>query len=131
MDHSNARHHLEKFARQVTRSAAAKRRHAEFAGIGFGVGNELGNRLGRNRGIYLQDKWKLEEARNGRDVADEVVANLFVQACADRVIGTDRAKRITVWWRTHDGLGRDVPACTCAVFNNKRLANSVSQPLTP
>src|SRR5262245_45008083 len=48
VDQIDASHHFEQLARHVGRASDAAGRHVDLAGIGFGMGNELGNRLGRN-----------------------------------------------------------------------------------
>src|SRR5262249_1463000 len=72
VNHVDAGHHLEKLAGGVAVSSGARRRHGELAGIGLGIGDELGNRLGRNRRVHHHDEAASDDARDRRDVADEI-----------------------------------------------------------
>ena len=85
VDHVDAGHHLEQLAGDMLRRAVAGRRHVDLAGIGFGIGDELGNRLGRNRWIDLHDDGHADDARDRRDVADEIEIELVVERRVDRV----------------------------------------------
>src|SRR5262245_3050342 len=61
------------------------RRHMDLARICLGIGDELGNRLGRNRRVHHHDGGISDDARDGRNVADEIVVELVVQCRVDRV----------------------------------------------
>ena len=67
------------------RGPVAGRRHVDLAGIGLGIGDELGNRLGRNRWIDHHDIGHADDARDRRDVADEIEIELVVERRVDRV----------------------------------------------
>src|SRR5262249_30102557 len=56
----------------MVRAPDAGRRHSELVGIGLGVSDELGNRLGRNRWVHHHGETALGDARDRRDVADEI-----------------------------------------------------------
>jgi hypothetical protein len=77
--HVDARHHLEHLARNVVGGSVAARRHIDLAWVGLGIGNEFRNRLDRKRGIDLHDVGLAVDARDRRDVADEVEIELIVQ----------------------------------------------------
>ena len=68
----DAGHHLEQLAGDMWRAPVAGRRHVDLARIGLGIGDELGNRLGRNGRIDHHDKGRAADARDRRDVADEI-----------------------------------------------------------
>src|SRR5262249_42020467 len=75
MNHIDIGHHLKELTGNVAGRSDARRCHADLVWIGFGVSNELGNCLGRKGWIYLKDKGRANEARNGRDVANKVVSH--------------------------------------------------------
>ena len=52
--HLNSGHHLEHLSRKVTGCPSSKRSDVNFAGIGFGIGDEFRNRFGRKTGKNLQ-----------------------------------------------------------------------------
>ena len=72
--------------------ADAGRRHVDLARIGLGIGDELGNGLGRNRWIHHHDIGHADDARDRRDVADEIEIELVVERRVDRV-GSALTKR--------------------------------------
>src|SRR5262245_46355970 len=84
---------------------SAGRRHVELAGIGFGMRDELGNRLDRHGWIHLHDKRLAMNARDRRDVADQVEIELVVDRGVDRIHRSGHQQRISVWGRVHDRLG--------------------------
>src|SRR5262249_617551 len=63
----------------------AGRGHADLARIGLRVDDELGNRLGRNRRVNHQDGGTSEDARDRRNVADEIEIELVVERRVGRV----------------------------------------------
>jgi len=99
------------------------------ARISFGVGNELGNRLGRKGWIYHHDVGLAANARDRRDVADEIIVELVVKSRVDRVRLTRQEERVTVTRCTHDRLGADIGAGTRPVLDDEWLAKSFRKPL--
>ena len=70
----------------MRRGPVTRRSHVDLAGIGFSVGDELGEGLGRNRGIDHDDIGaNADDARDRRDVADEIEIELAEQSCVARV----------------------------------------------
>jgi len=122
VDHIDAGHHFEQLARNVGATADAGRRHVEFAGIGLGIGDELGNRLGRNRQVHHHDVGISDDARDRRDVADEIEVELVVQVRVDRVEATDQEQRVAVSGRAHDRFGGDVAASARPILDDKLLS---------
>jgi hypothetical protein len=61
--------------------------------IGLGIGDELKNRLGRKRRSYLKRESLAADARDRRDVADEIVVELFVERRIDRALNRDQEQR--------------------------------------
>ena len=72
------------------RRSVAGRRHVDLARIGLGIGDELGNRLGRNRWVDHHDEGTADDARDRRDVADEIVIEFLVERRVDRVADRPR-----------------------------------------
>src|SRR5436305_1777974 len=65
-------HHLEQLADDMRWSSNPTRRHGEVAGVGLGISDELGNGLGRNRWVHHHDVGTSDDARDRRDVADQI-----------------------------------------------------------
>jgi hypothetical protein len=70
------------------------------------------------------------DARDRRDVAKEIEAELIIERGVDRVRRTHQEERIAVCRRAHDRLGADVGASTWSVFDKELLAQPLRQPLT-
>src|SRR5262249_40858170 len=79
----NAGHHLEQFTGNVSRAPIAARAHADLAGIGLRVGDEFGNSCDIKRWIHLHDMRHTDDARNRRNITNEVVVEFFEQRCID------------------------------------------------
>src|SRR5262245_65773406 len=90
----------------------AARRHVDFAGIDFGIGDELGYRLDRHRGIHLYGEGVTRNACNRRDGADEIQIELVAERCDTRSWKTSQQKRIAVRGCIHDRLGGQISAST-------------------
>ena len=102
----------------------------ELARIRLGIGDELGKRLGRNRGMYHHDEGTADQARDRRDVANEIEIEFVVKRRIDRVRRTDQEQRVAVRSRAHDRLGGDIAACARPVLDDELLAEPLRQPLT-
>src|SRR5262249_40589836 len=74
--------------------AGAGGRHVELARIGFRVGDEFGNGLGRHRRVHHDHVGKADETRDRRDVAHEIVVELFIKRRVNRVRRSDKEERI-------------------------------------
>ena len=70
-----------------------------------------------------------DDARDRRDVADEIEIELFVQRRVDRVRRSDQEERVAIGGRTHDRLGGDIAAGTRPVLDDEWLAEPLRQPL--
>src|SRR5215470_13901730 len=114
----------------MARCSGSSRRIIDFARASLGIGDELGNRLSRDRWIYRHDKWCADNASDWRDIADEIVVELVVECCIDRVQTTDQEKRVAVRGRAHGGLGADIAAATRPAVDNKLLSEPLRQPLS-
>ena len=102
--------------------AEAGGRHAELAGIGLGVSNELGHRANRHRGVDLDEEGFAGHARNRRDVTNEVELEVLVERVVGGVGKTGLEQRITVGWRLHHRLGGNVGAGAGPVLDDELLA---------
>src|SRR5262249_40387555 len=111
------------------RGSIATRTHIDLARVGFGVGDELKRRVSRDRWIHQQDIRRAHDARNWRDVLQEIEGELLEKCGINRVTGTPQEERVAVCRRAHDRLGAYVAASTWAVLDDKLLAELLRQPL--
>jgi len=129
VDHIDPGHHLEQLAGHMGHGADARRRHVDFAGSGLGVGDELGNRAGRNRRVHHHNVGTSEDARDRRDVADEIEVELIVERRVGRVGAPDHEQRVAVL----QARARP-PRCRCAatrpIVDDELLAELFRQSLT-
>ena len=104
----DAGHHLEQLASHVLRAAVAGRPQVELAGIGLGVGDELGHGPGRHRRIHVHDERIAHDARNRRDIADEIEAQLVIERRIDGIERPGQQEGVAV------GAARPrPPRCRC------------------
>src|SRR5262249_34006507 len=90
-----------------------------FPGLLLALGDELGSRLGRNRRVHHHGVRTSEDARDRRDVADEIV----VEPVIDRRVGsTAQEERVSVGRRTYDHLCTNTGAGTRTVIDDEWLA---------
>ncbi len=94
------------------------------------MADELGHGLRRKRRIDLHDERVADDARDGRDVANEVETELVVERGVDGIRRRDKEQRIAVRGRTHDGFGGDIGGCSGPIFDEELLAEPLGQPLT-
>src|SRR5262249_40156802 len=99
----------------------------DFAGIGFGVGDEVRNGLGWDRWVHDYSVGRDYDASNRRDVANEIEP--LIERRVDRLCRTDHEQRVSVCGRAHDGLGSYVGTSTRSVLNDEWLAEALRQPL--
>ena len=71
-----------------------------------------------------------DDARDRRDVADEIEIEFLVERRVDCVRRADQEQCIAVRGRAHDRLGGDIAASTRPVLDDERLAEPLRQPLT-
>ena len=111
------------------RAAVAARGHVDLAGIGLGVGDELGNGFGRQRRRHHHEERRVGNARDRREIADEIEAEVAVERGVEHV-GQHRAEhRVAVGRRARGGFGADVARKSRPVLDHERLAEQVRQPL--
>ena len=89
-----------------------------------------GTVLAGNDGLHHHDVWHAADARDRRDVADEIEIELVVERRVDRVVASDQKERIAVRRRAHDRLGGDIAAGARPVLDDELLAEPLRQPLT-
>ena len=70
-----------------------------------------------------------DDARDRRDVADEIEIELVVERRVDRVRRRGQEERVAVGRRVHDGLGADIAAGARPVLDDELLAEPLRQPL--
>jgi hypothetical protein len=117
-------HDLEQLAEHLGRSSDPTRRHVEFAGIGFGIGDKLGKRLRRNRLIDLQDTGCTDDAGDRHGVADEIEIEVVIQRRVDRTCRAEQKERVAIRRRAHGRLGGDIGGGAGPVLDDERLAEA-------
>src|SRR5215510_2827538 len=98
--------------------------------IGFGICDELRDRLDRKRGIYRNEVGQADDARDWRDIADEIEVELVVKGRVDRVRCSDIQERIAVRGSAHTCLGADIAGGARSVFDDEGLAEALRQPFS-
>jgi hypothetical protein len=79
MQHVDAGHHFEEFARDMRQGSGAGRCHRYLAWVVLGISNELRKCFGRDRWVNHHDQGRADDAGNWRNVADETVIELVVK----------------------------------------------------
>src|SRR5260370_32612104 len=69
-------------------------------------------------------------ARDWRDVADEVESEVRIERGIVRIPRTHHEEHVAIRDRTHDRLGRDIAARAWPAFDDERLTESFRQPLS-
>src|SRR5262249_30146401 len=118
------------FSGHVSRAPVATRAHADLAGIGLGMGDELGNSRDRKRWVHLHDMRHADDARNRRNITNEVVVEFFEQCCIDCCGSTDHETRIAVCRRAPGRLYTDIATTARTVLDDELLTEALRQPLT-
>ena len=121
---------LNNLAGHVRRGPVADRRHVDLAWVGLGIGNEFGNCLGRHRWIHHHDEGHADDARDRRDVANEIEIKIVVERRTDRCRRADHEQRIAVRLRIHDRLGSNIAAGTWPILDHEGLTETLRQPLS-
>src|SRR5262249_50765409 len=79
----DASHHLEKLSSDMWRGAVARRCHIDLARIGLRICNEFRERFDRKRRGHHHNQAHAYEARNRRDIADEIEMELVLERGID------------------------------------------------
>src|SRR6516162_7017814 len=111
-------------------ASVAARAHADLAGIGLGIGDELGNGGNGKRWVHLHHMGQAHNASARRDITDKIVIELFVESCVDRGGAADHEERLAVGRGAYDGLNTDIATASRTVLNEELLAEALRQPLT-
>src|SRR5262249_52482893 len=80
--------------------------------------------------MYLYRKRRAGNARNRRDVADEIEIELVVEGGVDRVHESSHKERISVRGRVHDYIGADIAGSSWSVLDDELLTETLRQPLS-
>src|SRR5215467_10107523 len=128
MNYVNAGHHLEQLSRYMWCGAVAGTCHAEPAGIGLGVGNEVGNGLCRKRWRHFKGECLATNACDRRDIADEIVVELVVECRIDCTLNGDQQQRMPISGSLDDRLDGEIAAAPRPVLDDERLAEPLRQP---
>ena len=67
----------------MRRGPDARRPHVDLARIGPCAGNKLRNGVGRHRWVYNNESREPDDARDRRDVADEIEIELIIKRRID------------------------------------------------
>jgi hypothetical protein len=121
VDQVDTGHHLEPFPENMGRGPAAGRSHVDLARIGLGVSDELRDCLGWNGCIDHHDIRATANARDRRDVSDEIEIELAVKRRVHRVRQPDKQERIAVRRCPHDAFGGHIAAGTRSVLDDEWL----------
>jgi hypothetical protein len=89
-----------------------------------------GTQMGWERRVYHQDPWAAVDARDRRDVADEIETKVVVERRVERVNRRNLEQRIAVWGRTDDGFGGHIAAGARPVLDDEWLPETLRQRLT-
>jgi hypothetical protein len=127
--HLDPGQHLEQFARHVRRAAVAGRSELDPARLALGVGDEFGDGRRRHGWMHHHHQRLAGNARDRRDVAQEIEGQPRIERRADRVRRTDQQQRVAVGRRTHDRLGCYVAGGAGPVLDDERLPEPLRQPL--
>jgi hypothetical protein len=91
VDQINASHHLEQFPGEMGYAPSSSRAHVDLAWIGFSVSYELRDRFSRNGWNDHHDLGTTGNARDRRNVADEIEIELLVKRRITRVRKTNQS----------------------------------------
>src|SRR5258706_11756007 len=92
--------------------------------------SEFGNAVGRKSWIYEHDEGRAEDARDRRDVTDEIEIELVVECRVDRIERAGEEQGIPVSRGAHDRFGADIAGGANPVLNDDLLSEAFRQPLT-
>jgi hypothetical protein len=119
-------HHLEQLAGHVAGATDALRRKTDLAGVGVGEREKLRDGLGGDLWIDQHKRKREDEARDRRDVTDEIEAETFVHRGIGRGRRRKHQQRVAVRRRSHDRFGADIGVCARAVFSGPKATEPMS-----
>jgi hypothetical protein len=94
-------------------------------GLALAVGDELGNCFSRNRWVHGQNEWSTDNARDRRDVANEIETQIFIERRIDGISAGGTKERITIRKCFHNEFGTDIARRTRAVIDNDLFPKSL------
>src|SRR6516225_12310189 len=74
--------------------------------------------------------WDAKDARDRRNVADEIEIELVEKCRTDRVRGNDIEERVAVRRCPHRSFGADIAACARSILDDEPLTEPIRYPLT-
>src|SRR5262249_40534168 len=98
------------------------RRIVDLAWMSFGVGNEFRKGGGWNRGIHLHDEGHVDDARDRRDIADEIEIEVAKGRCVDRIDHRGQENGVAVSCWLGDRVGGEVGGRAGSVLDDEWLA---------
>src|SRR5260221_6911292 len=101
--------------------AAAGRSDIDLARVSLGVRDEFRNRLGGNGWIDRHEIRAAADARDRRNVADELEIELLVQRRVHCVREAGKQERIAVPDCPHDRFGADIAAGARSILDHEWL----------
>jgi hypothetical protein len=113
----------------MRRRADAGRSHVDFARIGLRIGDEFRDGTCRKREIHVHHQRRADDTRNRGDVADEIVIELLVKRCIDRVRNGEHDERVAVRRRADGDFGGDIAGGAGPVLDDEWLSEPLGQPL--
>src|SRR5262249_6652923 len=103
--------------------------HIDPARIALGVGDELGDGPRGNRGVDLHDEGDADDGSDGRDIVDEIEAEIFIKRRIDRIARRDLKERVSVRKRYQSRVGADIARSPSAVLDDELVAETLREPL--
>ena len=88
--------------------------------MGLGVGDEFRNGFSRNRRVNLHDTGHTADARDRRDIANEVEVELEHRRI-DGICYSNQQQRVTVRGCPHDRLGGNAAASALGVLHRAEI----------
>src|SRR5262249_43049426 len=74
----------------------ARRRHVNLAWVGFGVSDELRKCLSRKRCVHQHNVGLADNARDRRDVANEIETEPLIKRCGGCILGRGQEECVAV-----------------------------------
>src|SRR5215831_14677657 len=79
--------------------------------------------------MHDYDEGVADDARDRRDIADEIEIELLIKRRIDGVVRCGNEEGIAIWGSADDRLGAEIGASAGPVFDDERLAEPLRQPL--
>src|SRR5262245_44734782 len=79
--------------------------------------------------MHDYDEGVADDARDRRDIADEIEVELLIKRRIDGVVRCGKEEGIAIWGSADDRLGAEIGASAGPVFDDEWLAEPLRQPL--